>query len=202
MNPTSTSRKRNSWGFSNLLDLFFPPLCVSCNERCRTKHFCLSCWSLCQPPDPMIRCKYCFDSLDGRGSLCPQCRKKRLLPIIRGYVFEKQSPAHLLGTQESVGLASFALYQWIQLEWPLPDAIVPMPDKASKQIGLAFAVMLNVPFIQAINSNYEYIEDRLEEDQTILIFDVRSDFKSLERCALSIRESFPKKAYVLSLFPS
>ncbi len=69
------------------LDLIFPPLCLACKERCRTKILCLECWALSELPDPVERCRHCFEEFDERGNLCSQCLEKRLLPVMRAYVF-------------------------------------------------------------------------------------------------------------------
>jgi hypothetical protein len=152
-------------------------------------------------PDPVERCRHCFEELDGKGNLCLQCRKEKWLPIVRAYVFDPESPAHFLGTEALDAMAGFALIQWIQLEWPLPDGIVPMPDADSIAIGGALARQLNVPFIRALNSDWSYKEDRLEEDQELLLFDVSNSIEKLKKAAYALGEAFPKRVYLLSLLP-
>ncbi|EKE08346.1 MAG: hypothetical protein ACD_17C00218G0002 [uncultured bacterium] len=202
MLPNFILKRKSFWGFFNsILDCFYPPLCIHCNERTDLISLCSQCWQLSQLPDPVLHCKYCFDLLTDEQSLCAQCKQKPLLPVRRAFVFDKGAPAHLLGMHQAEGLAGFAVFQWIQLEWPFPDAVIPMPDTSSKKIGRAFADLLNVPFIQALKPSYAYVEERLEEDQALLIFDVRNDWEFLHKCATSLSEAFPKKMYVLTLFP-
>jgi hypothetical protein len=98
-------------------------------------------------------------------------------------------------------MASFAVLQWIQLEWPMPDAIVPMPDEASLSIGSFFAEILNVIFVRALGKFHEYVEDRLEDQQILLVIDVSNSLEDLQKSALELSNSFPKKIYALSLFP-
>lgn len=184
------------------LDLIFPPICLSCREWCGTKFLCSDCWRLSELPDPAERCRHCFGELDQRGNLCGQCRWKRRLPIVRAYVFDPGSPAFFLGCEEAEAIASFAVVQWVQLEWPVPDAIIPMPDADSKAIGRALAVMLEVPFVQALRIDCEYVEDRLEDDGYFLLFDVSNPIENLGKAALALSEAFPKKIDLLSLFPS
>ena len=83
----------------------------------------------------------------------------------------------------------------------MPDAIIPMPDADSKAIGRALAVMLDVPFVQALRVDCEYIEDRLEDDGHFLLFDVSNPIDHLQKSALALSEAFPKKIDLLSLFP-
>ncbi len=160
---------------------------------------CPDCWLLCEPPDPIYRCRHCFEEIDEESPLCKNCRQKRHLSVKRAYVFDPESPAHLLGLEETKALAGFAILQWIQLEWITPDAIVPMPD--SKAIALDFAKFLDVPLVQALSKYHEYKEGRLEEDQILLLFDVSNSLPKLEKAALALMQSFPKKVYLLSLLP-
>jgi predicted amidophosphoribosyltransferase len=182
-----------------LLDLVFPPLCLSCRERCLTKFLCPDCWQLCELPDPAMRCRHCFEELDRRGDLCQQCRKQKLLPIVRARVFDPESPASFLGKERVDALAGFALYQWVQLEWPLPHAVIPMPDTHSTNIARAFSEILDIPFIKALHLDCTYKEERLEEDQELLLFDVDNSLERLEKGAFALAESFPKQIYLLSL---
>lgn len=203
MNQTSTSQKRSFWGFfSGILDLLFPPFCLNCEKESPFKHFCSECWNQCIPPDPVDRCRYCFEPVGPRESICPQCLFKPDLHIERAYVFEPHSPMELLSVHQSKGIAGFALYQWVQLEWPLPDAVVPMPDADSKQFAQDFSMLLNVPLIHALGRSLSYKEDRIVEDQTLLLFDAKNRTQEEQKAALALRESFPKRIYLLKLFPT
>lgn len=182
-----------------LLDLFYPPLCSSCEERCTTKVLCSDCWAQCGPPDPVGRCTYCFTELEEKEELCKQCREEKVISAIRAFVFDPESPAHLLGFEKVEAMAGFALLQWIQLDWPYPDVIVPMPD--SKRIAFAVAKALETPFVQALNFSHEYYEDRLEEGQIILLFDVSNQISDLQKATRSLARSCPKIIYLLSLLP-
>lgn len=184
----------------NLIDLIFPPLCLSCKERCSTRYLCPDCWWLCEPPDPAERCRHCFDELDQRGTLCSQCRQEPRLSTVRAYVFDPESPARCLGLPAQA-MAGFAVHQWIQLEWPLPEVVIPMPDSDSVTIGRAFAQMLQIPFIRALETGYTYKEERLEENQLCLLFDVSHSLLELKKATLALAASFPKRIFLLSLLP-
>ena len=181
------------------LNIFFPPLCMNCKERCSTKLLCPACWLLCELPDPASRCRHCFEEMDERSDLCRTCRKEKMLSIIRAYVFAPESPAHFLGVERVEAMAGFALLQWIQLEWPIPDAVIPMPG--SHNIAAAFANFLQIPLVKALSPFHEYVEDRLEEDQTLLLFDVSNPNLVLSKAAFALSGSFPKKMHLLSLYP-
>ena len=186
--------------FRCFTDLIFPPLCLACKEKCDTKFLCPDCWQLCSLPDPVERCRHCFEELDSRGNLCAQCRKEKLLPVVRAYVFDPESPAYRLGWEAVDAMAGFAFVQWIQLEWPLPDMIVPMPNRESVAIGASLARLIDRPIARALTGDCEYKEDRLEEDQEILLFDVSNPMGLLKRGSGALFESFPKRIRILSLF--
>ncbi len=186
----------------SFIDLIFPPLCLACEEKCETKFLCPNCWQLCALPDPVERCRHCFEELEDRKTnLCIQCRARRILPVVRAYVFDPESPARCLGLEAIEAIASFALIQWIQLEWPMPDAIVPMPDSDSLAIGSFFATLLDRPFVRAFRADYSYKEERLEEGQELLLFDISNSMQNLQKAVFTLSESFPKRIYLLSLFP-
>jgi hypothetical protein len=184
-----------------VIDCIFPPLCLSCREKSKYKFLCADCWKLCELPDPIEKCRHCFHELDDKGNLCRECRKEKKLPIVRAYVFDPESPAHHLGFEAVDAMAGFAILQWVALEWPTPQAVIALPDKHSMKIGKSFAKMLDVPFIKALRSNLDYVEDRLEEDLELLLFDGSNCLEDLQKACLSILESFPKKVYLLSLCP-
>ncbi len=130
-----------------------------------------------------------------------ECRYNRVLSAPRAYVFDPQSPAHYLDLEAVDAMASFAILQWIQLDWPFPNAVISMPDKDSVAIGRAFAHLLNIPFMRALTFDCEYKTARLEEDQILLLFDVSNPIKLLKKASLSLGEASPKRIYLLSLLP-
>jgi hypothetical protein len=184
-----------------LTDFIYPPICLNCREFCSTRFLCSECWLLCALPDPIERCRHCFEELDQRGDFCIQCRKAKLLPVVRAYVFDPASPAYCLGTEAIDAMAGFAYLQWIQLEWPLPTAIIPMPDSDSISIGSALAQLLHIPFIRALRFDCDYRQDRLEEEEILLLFDVSNPIEKLQKGAIALSEAFPKRIYLLSLLP-
>lgn len=183
----------------SMLHFLFPPLCISCGEKCGTKLLCPDCWVLCELPDPISRCRHCFEALDERADLCISCRQKQKLSAPRAYVFDPESPARCLGVESVEAMAGFAILQWIELDWPDPDAVIPMPD--SIPIAASFASFLNKPLIQALSGAFEYRQDRLEEGQILILFDISNPLSNLKKAVQSLSGSLPKKIYLLSLFP-
>lgn len=186
---------------SQLLDFFYPPLCLSCQERSSTRFLCPNCWLFCALPDPVDRCRHCFEELDQRHDLCKRCRDEPALAATRAYVFDPASPAHYLGLDAPEAMAGFAYIQWLQLEWPAPTALIPMPDRDSISIGRALADLMEIPFIRALAFDGIYKEGRLEEDEMLLLFDVSNFIDQIQKAAHSLADASPKKIYQLSLFP-
>lgn len=182
------------------LNIIFPPLCLSCKEEATTKHFCSSCWDLCILPDPAEKCRHCFSDLDIRGRLCQKCRKSPPLKSPSAYVFASESPATLLDLEPFDAMASFAYLQWLQLEWPQPDYLVPMPDKHSLAIGYELACLLKAPFAKGLTFNHQIKEDRLEEEKVILLFDVANEIADLQKADIALYATCPEKVFILSLF--
>jgi hypothetical protein len=116
-------------------------------------------------------------------------------------VFDPESPAYRLGLEGVDAMAGFAFFQWVQLEWPLPDVIVPMPDGDSVAIGSSFARLIDRSFARALRGDCEYKEDRLDEDLEVLLFDVSNSIERLQQASFALSESFPKRIRLMSLMP-
>ncbi len=188
---------------SVFLDFLFPPLCLNCKERCKTKHLCPACWELCAPPDPAERCRHCFCDLDLNKGMCAQCRREPLLPAARAFVFDGEAPARLLGFDAVEAFAGFAFNQWTRLEWPEPDAIIPMPDCESSALGKVFAALTNRTVTKALHGEGEWMElraDPLKEGDELLLIDVSNPLHRLQKAVSILSESFPKRIYLLTLF--
>jgi len=86
--------------------------------------------------DPIDCCAICFNVLaHDEYSPCQECRKIPQLYHRMGAVFDYQGPASSLiqslkyGNQPYLakGMAAFLFAQIQNLQWPLPDALVPVP---------------------------------------------------------------------------
>jgi hypothetical protein len=174
--------------FSAFCEVLFPPLCVICKERSKTKLFCPPCWELCAFPDPAERCPHCSIQSDG---LCRQCVKKPIFSFTHAFIFEETAPAFYLTRLESETIASFAIYAFIQLEWPVPDIIIPMPD--CKEIALKFSEMLEKPLARTD-------PETIEEDKILLIMNRNSSVEQLRKVLGELSVTSPKRGFILSLF--
>ena len=185
------------------LDLIFPPLCKICKEPCATRLFCPDCWEMCALPDPVGRCRHCFEEME--EEVCRHCRKKAILPFPSAFVFEPTLPAlHLcsMRKEDPETLAAFAVIQWERLDWPMPDVVIPLP-KASG-LARAFASWLGCFFVDVIdhwNGEWNCKTSILEEEAQILLISVDNTYDDIAKAIEEICEAFPKKIFVLSLTP-
>lgn len=186
MRPSFSSSVKSV--FSAFYDAIFPPLCVNCKERCSTKIFCPTCWELCSAPDPIDRCPHCFTESEG---LCRTCKKNPHISFTQAQVFEETDAAFHLSKMDSDTVAAFAIYAWVNLDWPIPDLVIPMPG--SKEVALRFAEMIERPLAS-------FDIEAMDEEQTLLVFNCGSPLEEVERAVKSLALASPKRGYVLSLF--
>lgn len=120
------------------VNLVYPPLCLHCKESITedTHIFCEACLGLMQLIDPAERCPHCFSSnysLESRH--CPECQ--RTPPILNAIAaaFDYVGPAACLvrklkysdKSYLSKGCGAYLAAQFLQLDWPMPDLIIPVP---------------------------------------------------------------------------
>ena len=124
---------------TSFLHLAYPPLCLHCREGldADVHLFCRPCLSLLEMIDPDMRCPYCFTSeINVETEICcAECRHRMQVIHRLAAVFDYDGPAATLikylkyGGQpyltESAG--AFLTAQFVRLEWPMPDFLIPMP---------------------------------------------------------------------------
>lgn len=124
--------------FSTVLNLILPTHCISCSavvERGHS-HLCVECQSLTQLLEKEDRCAQCFCFLNGTQEwICKKCSKET--PVFTGFAaaLDYAGPAASLikglkysgQTYLAKGMGAFMVAQFIELEWPLPDLIIPVP---------------------------------------------------------------------------
>lgn len=187
--------------FNLILDFLFPPLCLSCSEKVETKFLCPACWELCALPDPIERCRHCFEELEEGRGMCGECMKEPLIKTPRAFVFDRGAPIRFKVDQLE-GFAAFMIYQWIQLDLTLPDWVIPMPDPISKKLAKEIAKSLSVRYGELLQEKGGEIKLRkeLEEDLDLLLIDYLSPLSWLDGASSAISVLMPKRALLLSLF--
>lgn len=186
-----------------LLDLFFPPLCISCGADASKSQLCNTCWELSAIIDPIGRCRHCF--APSEKPLCAVCTKKPELPVARIAVFEPEAPIFLLADGETEeAMAAFAYYQWQRLAEMDPEYVISL---IPSQIAKAFANLCNKPSPKVFRRRFSWRgeetwdlnEGLISEDATILLFDPGLPQKSLELAFRAISQAFPRRLLLLSL---
>jgi competence protein ComFC len=174
---------------SSLKNLLFPALCLHCNEFLLDPDhpLCGHCLSLMTPLEPCERCPQCFSSAISTGySVCTQCMQTP--PIFDGVaaVFDYAGPAATLIKRLKYsnkpylaeGCGAYLAAQFLKLDWPLPDMIIPMPIafthlvvrgyNQSYLLAETFARLLQRPIVEAlIRKSGDYSQAGLARSQRI-----------------------------------
>lgn len=123
---------------SSFLSLVYPPLCLHCKSGLHDASLllCEDCLLLMELIEPKERCPYCFSP-----QYCPEQRFcvdcKRRPPILNGLgaSFDYIGPAASLvkklkysdQTYLAKGCGAYLAAQFLRLDWPMPDVIIPVP---------------------------------------------------------------------------
>ncbi len=122
----------------SVVHLCFPTKCLYCEERLPPTDLvlCSSCASLLELIDVSERCSTCFNPLPNPHRLiCQRCSHYPSHYFRIGAAFNYEHlPSALVKQLKygnhpalSKGMAAFLVAQLHRLNWPLPDAIVPVP---------------------------------------------------------------------------
>ncbi len=156
----------------SFLDLIYPPLCLHCSQSLEAgcPIFCYSCLPLLEQIDPSMRCPFCFSSdfNNEAQKCCDECRERpRTIKRIAS-VFDYEGPPATLvkhmkyGGQSYLakGGGGYLAAQFLALNWPMPDFILPMPMarlrkfergyNQSELLAQSFAKLMNCPVSTAL----------------------------------------------------
>ncbi|MCE5316209.1 MAG: double zinc ribbon domain-containing protein [Parachlamydia sp.] len=123
----------------SFLDLLYPPVCIHCQESIGSRQerlFCPQCSQELALIDPEGRCPYCFSEREiARFAACLECRRHP--PKLEGIASacDNLGPARTLlnciksGDRPYLanGAGALMVAQFVRLQWPFPDLIVPIP---------------------------------------------------------------------------
>ena len=206
------------WNFlrevgSSFLDLIYTPLCLHCDEPLDRSQplFCSYCLPLLIPINPIQRCPFCFSSdFDPQlQKCCDVCMQKP--PSVRkmASVFDYEGPASTLikklkyGGQPYLaeGAGAYLAAQFVQLDWPMPDCIVPMPMPALRKVERGYnqslllakslAAFLDCPVYDLLRRRSgEYSQAGLNHEQRMLLqmdsFSSKSGIKLYDQTVLLV----------------
>ncbi|MEC7838848.1 MAG: ComF family protein [Chlamydiota bacterium] len=130
---------------TSVLDLIYPPQCIHCNEGLTNAQslLCDVCATMLHPLEPTHRCKYCFsEQCCERTGCCTNCTSKAKVLSGCASVFDYIGPASSIIKKMKYsdmpflgkGVAAYMFAQFVKLEWPLPDIIVPIPLSLSHKV--------------------------------------------------------------------
>ncbi len=119
------------------IDLVYPPLCLHCKSLRQPGFtlFCETCQNALQILSPDEHCPYCFTpEIEGKSSPCYKCIKQKPEFISAAVFSYSDSAASLVrqlkyGNQPYLakGAGAYMAAQLLNLDWPMPDLIVPVP---------------------------------------------------------------------------
>jgi len=123
---------------NSLNQLFYPAQCLHCRDFISPLDpvFCSICTSLLELINLEERCQICFEMHnDPVFHSCKHCQKNPSLFYRQAAAFDYIGPAASLikklkyGDRPHLakGMAAFLVTQFLRLNWPFPDAIVPVP---------------------------------------------------------------------------
>lgn len=131
------------------VNLVYPPLCLSCKESVSddARFLCENCLSQLQLIDPAERCAFCFSAqYSPEKHLCEECARTPPLLNRMAAAFDYIGPSACLVkklkySQQAYlakGLGAYLAAQFLQLEWPMPDVIIPVPIVLPHRIERGF----------------------------------------------------------------
>ncbi len=128
--------------------LLYPPICLHCKSKSHKNNtFCETCQKDFTLLDPKQHCPYCFCQHQGA---CRKCIENKRFKVKIASALDHLGAAITLHHQLRMGAqstlaASLLTVQFFRLKWEIPDLIIPIPSRCSKEYALHFAKSLGIP---------------------------------------------------------
>jgi predicted amidophosphoribosyltransferase len=201
----------------SFLNLIYPPLCLHCGDSLakEERQFCTPCLQNLALIEPSERCPLCFCERP-----CMRCRNHPLGLERLAAACEREGPAatllNLLKRGDSPylakGAAALMAAQFLRLEWPLPDLLVPIPlsflrwwahgYNPSELLAHSLSEILDRPVASLLKKRDDYsLKSESEISGKILLL-IDLEETSLRSCAEALSEGEPKAIYGLICFKS
>jgi competence protein ComFC len=196
-----------------VLNLIYPPLCIHCHGEMLDDAalLCSDCLPLLQLIEAQERCPVCFRSR-GAGSRSP-CRACAMGGDLHfdgiAAAFDYIGPAASLirkmkyGNQPNLarGMAALMITQFLKMEWPIPDLVIPVPITLThwiqrgynqsallaKEIGALLNRPVREPLLRRVG---DFSQAGLSKDQRILLsgdaFSLKKEQQLQDRCLLLV----------------
>lgn len=118
--------------------LVYPPLCLHCRNALSSEEnfLCALCLELMPLIDPVERCPFCFSAhYEPPAFFCAECARRPPLFDRLAATFDYAGPASTLVRKMKYGnlphlgqgAGAFLAAQFLRLEWPMPDYLIPVP---------------------------------------------------------------------------
>lgn len=130
------------------LHLFYPSSCLHCQTLLPPSDplLCQNCLSHLDFIDPISRCPICFNSSEDPTFPCEECTHTPPFYTKAASVFDYIGPAATFVKKLKYsnqpylakGMAAYMLLQFDRLQWPLPDAIIPVPIPFSRWLSRGY----------------------------------------------------------------
>jgi competence protein ComFC len=135
--------------FNTFLRLIYPQLCLYCSESLseQDRLFCATCMSLIELINPQERCPTCFTEEDLlQSGRCRHCSTHPSLFDGIASAFDYTGPAATIAKKMkysqmpylSRGAGAYMATQFLRLDWPLPEIIVPVPMNILKEFDRGY----------------------------------------------------------------
>lgn len=195
--------------FANLV---YPPNCWHCKGYIKNDRaiFCEDCLTLLQLIDPDERCPRCF-SFDycPEKKFCLSCFKRPSLLAGMSAAFDYLGPAATLVKRLKYfdqphlaeGVAAYLAAQFLRLNWPMPDFIIPVPItfthwlergyNQSQLLAKNLSKLLSCPFQESlIRKSGDFSQAGLSRSQRMRLngstFQLKKDLNFEDKCILLI----------------
>lgn len=180
------------WKLQNLktsfLNLVYPPECLHCSEALFEEPFlCKNCLELLEFIDISLHCPKCFSLKYSKlKHRCDNCFSKKSYLTEIAATFDYRGPIATLIKKFKYenkpylaeGLVGYMAVQLIDLKWPIPDLIVPVPQSLShffmrgynqaELLAESLSLILNCPVQKALTrTSDDYSQAGLNYEQRL-----------------------------------
>ncbi|MGL4540510.1 MAG: hypothetical protein ACRCU0_05995 [Candidatus Rhabdochlamydia sp.] len=186
---------------STIQKICYPSICLHCHKLCDGKKriFCTECFCLINFLEKEERCLTCFSP--SNKPYCLACMHQA--HIKQAYVSEPEGPIHILLKKvlsqqyyRIPAVAALMAYQYIKLDFPLPDYIIPTysaPKKLSILLAKEVSKILQVP-------HRRFFLKKLQNRHVLLTgFQMDQNYK---KTALMLEKIHPKTLMGITLIGS
>ncbi len=197
--------------FGRVIDFIYPPLCRHCQitVKERSHLLCRACAEYLVLVDVFGRCPHCFIPVEGQ-IVCASCASKAAPYKKCAATCEHRGPALTLLRQFQQGshqlknaIGSLMAMQVLQLDWTLPDVIVPIPTPRMQILRCGFdhnvslAEQIGSILERPVRTNKALQRAKWCEKRILLVVDQLNQ-EQARKVASVLLDSFPLEINLIS----